>query len=261
MASTSSASLYTTPKAARASRGKELAKVANSNTTKNLTASGSNVPNIPTESQSRRLLEVVIFYIGETQHHFDIREFSDRLDLFYANPHDAAQQQTPWFLEMLLVLAIGKLFSGDFDDHNEIPGSELFSYAYKNLPTLGELYTHGVLGVEILALVAVYLQNLNRKDEAYLHISTALRLAISLGLHRRSGAKQFLHSQKVHVNRLWWTIYMQERRSAAATGNPFSIDDDAVELDMPTECVGYPTAGPLRTNCKVSKVLGSNYFW
>lgn len=45
-------------------------------------------------------------------------------------------------------------------------------------------------------------------------------------------------------------------RSAAATGNPFSIDDDAVELDMPTECVGYPTAGPLRTNCKVSKVLG-----
>jgi proline utilization trans-activator len=115
------------------------------------------------------LLEVVIFYIGETQHHFDTREFSDNLGLFFTNSPDVAQQ-TPWFLEMLLVLAIGKLFSGDFDDHIEIPGSKLFNYVYANLPTLGELYTYGVLGVEILALVAVYLQNLNRKDEAYLHV-------------------------------------------------------------------------------------------
>jgi proline utilization trans-activator len=125
---------------------------------------------IPTESEARRLLEVVIFYVGETQHHFDVREFADGLGVFYANPQDSVQQQTPWFLEMLLILAIGQLFSGCIHDQNEIPGSKLFHYAYKHLPTLGELYTHGVLGVEILALVAVYLQNLNRKDEAYLHV-------------------------------------------------------------------------------------------
>lgn len=125
---------------------------------------------IPAEDEACRLLEIVIFYIGETQHHFDVREFADRLGAFYANSHDPAQQQTPWFLEMLLVLAIGQLFSGRTDDQNEIPGSKLFYYAYRSLPALGELYTHGVLGVEILALVAVYLQNLNRKDEAYLHV-------------------------------------------------------------------------------------------
>jgi proline utilization trans-activator len=44
-------------------------------------------------------------------------------------------------------------------------------------------------------------------------------------------------------------------RLAAATGNPVSINDDAIELDMPTDFVGYSTALPLRTNFKISKVL------
>lgn len=42
-------------------------------------------------------------------------------------------------------------------------------------------------------------------------ISTALRLAILLGMHRKSGLEGRLESEKVHINRLWWTIYMQER--------------------------------------------------
>lgn len=125
---------------------------------------------MPTEHEAYRLLEIVIFYIGETQHHFDVRQFTDHLGEFYANSLDMTQQSTPWVLEMLLILAIGQLFSGHTDNHPETPGSKLFNHAYINLPTLGELYKHGALGVEILALVAVYLQNINRKDEAYLHV-------------------------------------------------------------------------------------------
>ncbi|OJJ34682.1 hypothetical protein ASPWEDRAFT_474326 [Aspergillus wentii DTO 134E9] len=212
-----------------------------------------NIPSLPTEEQAHRLLEVVIFFIGETQHHFDLRDFSDRLCAFYGNPSD---KKTPWFLQMLLVLAIGKLFAGDFDDRDELPGSKLFEYAHQNLPTLGELYALDVLGVEILALVAVYLQNLNRKDEAYIYISTSLRLAISHSYNRTSGIRGFVQSKRVHLNRLWWTIYMQERRLAAATGNPFSIGDEGIDLDLPSDCLGYSTTAPLRTNIKISRVLG-----
>ncbi|KAJ5351200.1 hypothetical protein N7452_000174 [Penicillium brevicompactum] len=190
---------------------------------------------IPTEHEAYRLLEVVIFYIGETQHHFDVRQFTDRLGGFYAKSLDMTQESTPWALEMLLILSIGQLFSGHVDCDSETPGDKLFNHAYTNLPTLGELYTLGSLGVELLALVAVYLQNINRKDEAYLHISTALRLAVSLGFHRRSGSQQLLKSQQIHINRLWWTVYMQERRLAAATGNPCSINDEAIELAPPAD--------------------------
>ncbi|GKT41194.1 proline utilization trans-activator [Colletotrichum spaethianum] len=174
------------------------------------------------------------FFIGYTQHHIDTREFSDRLAFFYSNLGDASQSQTPWYLEMLLVFAIGKLFSGSFDveEKSGLPGSGMFAYVQSKLPSLSELYGLGKLGIEIHALAAVYLQNANRKEEAY------------------------LYSEKVHLNRLWWTVYMQERRLAAATGNPSGIVDDVIEVDMPTDSPGFPPALPLRTNIKIAKLTG-----
>ncbi|KAK1574622.1 uncharacterized protein LY79DRAFT_593184 [Colletotrichum navitas] len=213
---------------------------------------------LPSEEEARRLFDSMTFFIGHTQHHVDTREFSDRLAFFYSNLSDASQTQTPWYLEMLLVFAIGKLFSGSFDDDERsgLPGSTIFAYVQSKLPSLGELYVLGKLGIEIHALAAVYLQNANRKEEAYLYISSALRLATTHGYHRKSGTGHLLQSEKVHLNRLWWTVYMQERRLAAATGNPSSILDEAIEVDMPKDSPGFPPALPLRTNIKIARVTG-----
>lgn len=127
---------------------------------------------IPSESEARRLLKVVVFYIGQTQHHFDPRDFSDRLGSFYVNPQDPSHYATPWYLEMLLVFAIAKLFAGEFGgDSTELPGAHLFEFAQNRLPTLSELYNQPRLGIELLALLAVYLQNVNRKEEAYVYVS------------------------------------------------------------------------------------------
>ncbi|KAK1491209.1 hypothetical protein CTAM01_10324 [Colletotrichum tamarilloi] len=220
---------------------------------------------LPSEDEARRLFESMTFFIGYTQHHIDTREFSDRLAFFYANLGDTSQAisqaQMPWYLEMLLVFAIGKLFSGGFDGEEKggglpVPGASMFAHVQARLPSLSELYGLGKLGIEIHALAAVYLQNANRKEEAYLYISSALRLATTHGYHRKSGTQHLLQSEKVHLNRLWWTVYMQERRLAAATGNPAGILDDVIEIDMPTDSPGFPPALPLRTNIKIAKVTG-----
>ncbi|KAI8195243.1 putative transcriptional regulatory protein [Colletotrichum sp. SAR 10_65] len=216
-------------------------------------------PALPSEDEGRRLFESMSFFIGYTQHHIDTREFSDRLAFFYANLGDPSQTQTPWYLEMVLVFAIGKLFSGAFDGDDDVvglPGEGMFRYVQGRLPSLSELFGLGKLGVEIHALAAVYLQNANRKEEAYLYISSALRLATTHGYHRNSGTKHLLQSEKVHLNRLWWTVYMQERRLAAATGNPSGISDDVIEIEMPIDSPGFPPALPLRTNIKIARVTG-----
>ncbi|KAI8169784.1 hypothetical protein K4K49_010941 [Colletotrichum sp. SAR 10_70] len=216
-------------------------------------------PALPSEDEGRKLFESMSFFIGYTQHHIDTREFSDRLAFFYANLGDPSQTQTPWYLEMVLVFAIGKLFSGAFDGDDEevgLPGEGMFRYVQGRLPSLSELFGLGKLGVEIHALAAVYLQNANRKEEAYLYISSALRLATTHGYHRNSGTKHLLQSEKVHLNRLWWTVYMQERRLAAATGNPSGISDDVIEIEMPIDSPGFPPALPLRTNIKIARVTG-----
>ncbi|KAF6809169.1 fungal specific transcription factor domain-containing protein [Colletotrichum plurivorum] len=217
-------------------------------------------PLLPSEEEARRLFESMSFFIGYTQHHVDTREFSDRLAFFYANLHeDQTQKKTPWYLEMLLVFAVGKLFSGSFDGDGEtegIPGWDTFRHVEGRMPSLSGLYEMGALGVEVQALAAVYLQNANRKEEAYLYISSALRLAMTYGYHRSSGTRHLLQSEKVHLNRLWWTVYMQERRLAAATGNPSGISDEVIEIDMPNDSPGFPPALPLRTNIKIARVTG-----
>ena len=132
------------------------------------------LPALPSEEEARRLLETVVLYIGYLQHHFDPRDFTDRMGLFFSNPENPCHYQTPWYLEMLLVLAIGKLFAGDFSgirEQDTVPGAELFEFVQKNLPTISDLYSHGILGIELLALVAVYLQNVYRMEEAYIYVS------------------------------------------------------------------------------------------
>lgn len=146
---------------------------------------------LPSEDEARRLFESMTFFIGYTQHHIDTREFSDRLAFFYANLGDTSQAisqvQMPWYLEMLLVFAIGKLFSGGFDGEEKggglpVPGASMFAHVQARLPSLSELYGLGKLGIEIHALAAVYLQNANRKEEAYLYVSCPCLLGTVVGM-------------------------------------------------------------------------------
>ena len=130
------------------------------------------IPSLPTDVEAQRLLDVVMFYVGQTQHHFEHRELADRVSFFYTNSEDPVYLSTPWGMEIVLVFAIGKLIDGDFGgNENSLPGTDLFHFVYTRIPTLSELYSLEKIGVELLALVAMYLQNVNRKEEAYVYVS------------------------------------------------------------------------------------------
>ncbi|KAL2208297.1 hypothetical protein CC79DRAFT_1357747 [Sarocladium strictum] len=219
----------------------------------------SPLPELPSKAEAQRLVRIVHFYIGQTQSYYDPRVFSDRLETFYAEQNDQEHTKTLWFLQMLVVLALGKLITGDFDADAksfELPGEKLFNFAVKNIPTLADLYVHGSLAVEVLALAALYSQNIDRQGEAYVYISTALRLAVTHGFHRQTGTHRLILSERVQLNRLWWTVYIQERRLAAATGNPCGISDDSIEIDLPRDSPGFVPAAPLHLNVKIARITG-----
>ncbi|KAH6981286.1 hypothetical protein BKA56DRAFT_586995 [Ilyonectria sp. MPI-CAGE-AT-0026] len=214
-------------------------------------------PELPLEEEAYQLLEVVSFYIGQSQTHFDQRELSDRVGLLYANMNDPIQAHDLWYMEMILILAIGKLFTANCEnDGSKFPGSRLFEFAHQNFPPISVHYAHGRLGVEVHALMAMYLQMVDRKEEAYLYISTALRLAVLHGYHQKATGMKMLRSERVQLNRLWWTIYMQERRLAAATGKPSGINDDMIDLPLPSDSGGFPPSASLRANVKIARVTG-----
>ncbi|KAM5526735.1 hypothetical protein FOXYSP1_20854 [Fusarium oxysporum f. sp. phaseoli] len=93
-------------------------------------------------------------------------------------------------------------------------------------------------------------------DDAYAYAGTALKLAITSGMARTRDMQVMTRSERTHRNRLWWTIYMQERRLAAATGHPVSISDVAIGTFLPTDCPGFESSVALNMNIKLARITG-----
>lgn len=125
---------------------------------------------LPSVAEAYELLDTVLLYLGDAQHYFDPRDLSDQLMGFYRNNFDEVQRASIWYLHILLVFAIGKVLRGDLDGRTGPPGFALFNEAVRLLPDISEIRTHGVAGIEILALLAVYCQNIDRKDDAASHV-------------------------------------------------------------------------------------------
>jgi len=96
--------------------------------------------------------------------------------LLFQTPESREQQKrTSWFTEYLLVMAMAKLMDVE-PSSCQPPGSDLFAEAVRRLPPLHQLGDEGVIGVEILTLIATYLQWCDRKHDAYLHVCSIFPL-------------------------------------------------------------------------------------
>ncbi|KAJ5433668.1 uncharacterized protein N7458_012824 [Penicillium daleae] len=141
---------------------------------------GAKSPEIPSLEESHHLLDQFLYYLGVSQHFFDPRSFSDSMVLFFQSPETREQQKrTTWFTEYLLVMAMAKLMDVD-QAASQPPGSDLFAEALGRIPPLQNLGEEGVIAVEILTLVATYLQWCDRKHDAYLYVCSLLRRVHSI---------------------------------------------------------------------------------
>ncbi|KAH6886198.1 hypothetical protein B0T10DRAFT_530450 [Thelonectria olida] len=216
----------------------------------------NNVHGWPSEEEANQLLELVILNVGISQHLFDIRSFSDNLARLYADVGNKTPLRGLWFVQVLLVLALGKLLRAVTDEDLDIPGVAFFNEAIQHMPTMSEIGKYGILGIEVVGLAALFLQVADRKDEAYLYASMALRLAISNDMHKTNKAVKLSRSEAVHRSRLWWSLYMQERRLAAAGGHPMAIADEAITIGPPADIPGFASAGAIRVNVRTARITG-----
>ncbi|KAH7138452.1 fungal-specific transcription factor domain-containing protein [Dendryphion nanum] len=210
----------------------------------------------PSEEEAHDLLNTVLASIGSLQHLIDPRSFSDRLQNFYEKERDRSIMKDLSYVQTLMVFALGGLLQGKLREGSLFPGDQYFLEAVNFLPSLCTLRNEGTLAVETMGLFSFFLQCSDRKEDAYVHAGLALRLAISMGLGRDDGKQSMKRSERTHRNRLWWTIYMQERRLAAATGNPVGIVDDNIITGLPAESAGFPPIAALNTNIKLARLTG-----
>lgn len=63
----------------------------------------------------------------------------------------------------------------------------------------------------------------------------AVRLSTCLGLHRRVTSGSILSpTEREHRNRLWWTVYIFDRSTCTKLGQPLTIQDADIDVEMPS---------------------------
>ncbi|KAK3386778.1 fungal-specific transcription factor [Podospora didyma] len=220
---------------------------------------------LPPFDFARRLFAAHYTYIGtifafthpET---FDI----ELLSAYRGQPDLADKDACLAYAKVLVTLAFGQLYSvNQWIDFKGPPGFEYFSHALQLLPDSHE--EGSILCVETLALVGYFMQNMNRRDSAFLYIGLALRMAISLGLHQEvswshdSEMPTLDEAAREHRRRVWWSIYSLDRILSVKSGNPTTIQDDDIGVKLPSKLPTEPDYCPavvLRHYTELSRILG-----
>lgn len=140
----------------------------------------------PTEEEARALVRSIADSIGQIQHLFDPRSFSDRLSAIYDRGDTMVWENDASTAEILMVFAVGKLLQGHLDGDESFPGFDYFTEALKYTSSLCYIHAAGELGVEVMGLIAFYLQCADRKDDAYIYVRCdSLVLFVSTNSLRR----------------------------------------------------------------------------
>ncbi|OIW25360.1 hypothetical protein CONLIGDRAFT_673457 [Coniochaeta ligniaria NRRL 30616] len=128
-------------------------------------------------------------------------------------------------------------------------GETFFARARMLLGNPLDITTYISNDVSVLALMALYLVENNRRDAAYIYISTAMHISIMNGVHRGWSVDEV-------GKRTFWTVYILDRWLSCLMGRPPTILDDAIRLEMPEDTPGMPPAAGLTANIELARISG-----
>lgn len=214
---------------------------------------------IPPLDIARRLFAVQYTYIGTIFSFADPEAFErSLLEAYHGPPESSDKEARLAYAKVLMILAFGQLYSiNQWIDFKGPPGFDYFTAALDLLPDIHE--EGSILCVETLAYVGYFMQNMNRRDAAFLYIGMALRMAISLGLHQEVAGTGMDETTLEHRRRVWWSIYSLDRIVSVKSGNPLTIQDEDIGIAMPSKLPDEPEYCPavvLRHYTELSRILG-----
>ncbi|PWZ00824.1 hypothetical protein BCV70DRAFT_223259 [Testicularia cyperi] len=90
--------------------------------------------------------------------------------------------------------------------------------------------------VQIYALQAFYLSDDASTARAWLLSGDAMRMAIDLGLHRRLEHPSCTLSEQELRKRVFWSVYILDRKIGILLGRPPSIEDGYIDNDLSALC-------------------------
>lgn len=132
---------------------------------------GPDLSGLPSENHAIYLFNTVKFHFGQTFRLFDEARFEREIRGFYAKTLQGPVEHRVWFAKFLLMLAFGTAFHAKPIGSREPPGAKFFGRAMTLIPDTTSLWKDSLLGIEVLALVALYTCSIDERETAYIFVS------------------------------------------------------------------------------------------
>lgn len=88
--------------------------------------------------------------------------------------------------------------------------------------------------IQSFTLISLHLQKLNRPNIAYVYHGAAVRMAISLGLHREFPVWKISPLDREIRCRLWWSLYLFDSGQSVTLGRPILLPTRRMmDISMP----------------------------
>ncbi|KAL9115555.1 MAG: hypothetical protein Q9187_007291 [Circinaria calcarea] len=95
-----------------------------------------------------------------------------------------------------------------------------------------------LLSVQALLGMALFLQGTPNPQPSFFLVSAAIRLAHSIGLHKRGSGFGLTPLEVEQRKRVFWIAYMLDKDICLRSGRPPAQDDDDMNVDLPSEDPG-----------------------
>jgi hypothetical protein len=126
---------------------------------------------LPSLDYALHLFQIVQFHLGQAYRLFDHDSFVARIRQFYNSPSDGmATEPRFWFVQFLMVLALGNAFLSRPRNQKDPPGSKFFARAMSAMPNYTSTGKDSLLAIEALALVGLYLYAIDHREAAHVHV-------------------------------------------------------------------------------------------
>ncbi|KAF3918876.1 hypothetical protein ABW20_dc0103410 [Dactylellina cionopaga] len=126
-----------------------------------------------------------------------------------------------WPLILNMIFAIGSWTSSTTP--NDV---DIYYYEQARHHLTADIFESGRLGmVQALTLMANYLQKRNKPNSGHIIMGIAIRMALSLGLHREFPDWNVAPLQKEIRRRVWWSLFVLDAGACVTLGRPVTFGD------------------------------------
>lgn len=96
--------------------------------------------------------------------------------------------------------------------------------------------------VQAFTLLSIYLNCANERNASWVMVGCAIRMAISLGLHRQGSLilQEELRLSPIERElrkRVWWSLYIFEQYCSSLFGRPSAVMEEEISADLPVESI------------------------